>query len=185
MHFNEVCPRLMNRKTVVQTGRKNAAINASQSSWPARATRVDRLSSRATLSLVIGCSWANETSKLTGYYEFKRRNNRSTCHRPKLFAAPFYAHVTRDTLDSSRNKPHRSIVPRLATRIYDRIFPLIGIAAIPRKQQKRTQHRRGEGFHATRRWTGSGSQETGGWRKIFTTVAGFLSGGILIGVNRY
>lgn len=23
MHFNEVCPRLMNRKTVVQTGRKN------------------------------------------------------------------------------------------------------------------------------------------------------------------
>lgn len=24
MHFNEVCPRLMNRKTVVQTGRKNA-----------------------------------------------------------------------------------------------------------------------------------------------------------------
>lgn len=105
----------------------------------------------------IDCSWANETSKLTAHYEFKRRNNRSrpdacpSCSSPsRCFTA------SRPFIEGIFPPPPPPIAP-LNSGIWNEERNEQGSLLAFRVSRSRW---------ILRRWTGRGSQGTGGFSNV-------------------
>lgn len=134
------------------------------SSWDREVKNAGRLTLRSARGrrfeahtlFAIDCSWANETSKLTAHYEFKRRNNRS---RPDACPSCPVLFVT------------LSLFHRVASIYRGYIFPP-PLAPLNSGFWKRGEKRTGIAsrsrftFAMLRRWTGRGSQGTGGFSNV-------------------